>query len=256
MRCESYGPVVRISFATTMSNPTFIDLSHPLTSSTQIYPGDPSYTLKLHSTHADGCCVHRLALGTHTGTHIDAPYHFLTDGATIDALPISACVGPALIVDLSAEELKPREAIAWARLAPHFAAVVGVKAATPRIVLINTGWARAHYQTPTYLAHPYLLPEVASELLARGVQLVGTDTLNPDETPVHADESPVPGAGAHGFAFHEIFLGGGAIIAENLTNIEELIEAQGDGRRWIVNLVPLRLVGADGSPVRAFAHVL
>ena len=103
---------------------------------------------------------------------------------------------------------------------------------------------------PAYFAHPYLLPEVADALLARGVSLVGTDTLSPDETPAEGAE------GAHAFKFHEIFLGSGGVIAENLTNLEALIAAQRSGGWWIVNLVPLRLDGADGSPVRAFAHNL
>ncbi|KJA16439.1 hypothetical protein HYPSUDRAFT_207036 [Hypholoma sublateritium FD-334 SS-4] len=102
-------------------------------------------------------------------------------------------------------------------------------------------------RTPAYLAHPY---QVAEALLARGVALIGTDTLSPDETPAEGSVS------AHAFGFHERFLGAGGVTAENLTNLEALVAAQRAGGRWIVNLVPLRLDGADGSPVRAFAHGL
>ncbi|KJA13716.1 hypothetical protein HYPSUDRAFT_220780 [Hypholoma sublateritium FD-334 SS-4] len=232
------------------SSSRFVDLSHPLNANTQIYPGDPPFTMTPHATHErDAYCVHRLALGTHTGTHIDAPLHFVSGGRAVSAIPLAACVGTPLVVDLSADGLQPREPIAWARLASHVdGALLGGDGA--RIVLINTGWAAAYYGTPAYLAHPYLLPEVAETLFARGVALVGTDTLSPDETPAEGAE------GAHAFGFHERFLGAGGVIAENLTNLEALIAAQRAGGRWIVNLVPLRLDGADGSPVRAFAHSL
>jgi kynurenine formamidase len=228
-----------------MSLTNFIDLSHLLDSQTQIYPSDPTFSMSLHATHApDGYSVHQLSFGTHTGTHIDAPYHFLASGATIEALPLSTFVGEALVIDISGAGLQKREKITWAQLAEYAPQI-----ANHRIVLINTGWSKAHYQSPAYLEHPYLAPDVATELLTLGVRLVGTDTLNPDETPAVGEAE-----GAHGFGFHERFLGAGGIIAENLTNLEELSKAQRNGERWVVNLVPLRLVGADGSPVRAFAY--
>ncbi|KAF9485549.1 putative cyclase [Pholiota conissans] len=222
----------------------FIDLSHPLDSQTQIYPSDPTFTMSPHATHTpDGYSVHRLNLGTHTGTHIDAPYHFVASGATIESITLSTFVGEPLIIDLSSTGLKKREKINWTHLSAYAPLI-----AKHCIVLINTGWSKAYYQTPTYLEHPYLSAEVAVELLSLGVRLVGTDTLNPDETPAAGVAE-----GPDGFGFHEKFLGAGGIIAENLTNLEELLQVQQEGGKWIVNLVPLRLVGADGSPVRAFA---
>lgn len=242
-----------------MSTPRkFIDLTHPLDSETQIYPLDPLFSSNHYATHEkDGYCVHQLSLGTHTGTHIDAPYHFVADGQTIDQMPLETFVSEAVIVDLSEatlrtdeagheRSLRARERITWEDLTPYAALMK-----PGRMFLVNTGWSKAHYKSDKYLDHPYFAPGVASELVARGIKLVGTDTLNPDETP------PTDGAEcAEGFGFHEVFLGAGGTIVENLTNLEELIHAQKEApsSKWMINVVPLKLTGADGSPVRAFAY--
>ena len=230
------------------STKRFIDLSHPLTSETQIYPSDPIFQCKPHATHAkDGYSVHQLSLGTHTGTHIDAPYHFFADGRKIGDIQLEELVGDVAVVNLSG--LKERQRISWEVLQPHEQLMHGC-----RILLINTGWSRAHYQTPMYLSHPYLAPNIAAEILARGIRVIGVDTLSPDET--LSTFAPIT-EGSDGFGFHEAFLGAGGIIAENLTNLEELLEAQettSEGEKWVVNLVPLKLTEGDGSPVRAFAH--
>ncbi|KAH9479731.1 Kynurenine formamidase [Psilocybe cubensis] len=233
----------------------YIDLSHSLTSTTQIYPSDPEFQTLPHATHSkDGYAVQKLSLGTHTGTHIDAPYHFLAEGETIDKIPLDRFVGEAIVVDLSGEEsshgkpqLHERQRITWESFETHTHLMH-----PGGIVLINTGWSKAHYQTSRYYDHPYFAPDVATQLLARGVRVVGVDTLNPDETPQSSSNSECP----DGFGFHEIFLGAGGLIAENITNLEELIAAQktSSDDKWIVNLVPLNLTGADGSPVRAFAY--
>ena len=228
----------------------FIDLSLPLDASTQVYPGDPLFSNTPHASfEKDGYSVRHLSLGTHTGTHIDAPYHFIAEGQTIDKTPLDQLVSEASVVDLSQGPvggLTPRERITWARLEPY----IEKSSLQPgHILLINTGWSKLYYATDKYLHHPYFAPEVAHQLLSLGVKVVGTDTLSPDET--------LGSAGGDGFGFHEAFLGAGGVIAENLTNLEALIEARNrnspDGV-WMVSLVPLRLIGADGSPVRAFAY--
>jgi len=230
------------------STKKFIDLSHPLTSETQIYPSDPTFQCKPHATHAkDGYSIHQLSLGTHTGTHIDAPYHFFPDGRKIGEIELEELIGEAAVVNLSG--LEERQRISWDILQPYEQLMHD-----RRILLINTGWSRAHYQTPMYFSHPYFAPDVAAEILTRGIRIIGVDTLNPDETPsslVTVSEN------SDGFGFHEAFLGAGGVIAENLTNLEELHEVQGntpEGEKWIVNLIPLNLAEADGSPVRAFAQ--
>ena len=76
-----------------------------------------------------------------------------------------------------------------------------------------------------------------------GVRLVGVDTLSPDETVLDA-----AAAAQHEYAFHKVVLGAGVVIAENLTGLEEIMDGE-----WVVSMLPLKLGGCDGSPVRAVA---
>ncbi len=119
-----------------------------------------------HARHGqDAHCLHRLAIGTHTGTHIDAPFHFVPGGRFVAALPLAVYVGAPLFVNLSPDGLQLRESISCARLAPFAdrgraiprSGNVGGGGGA-RIVLINTGWTAKHYGTPAYFVHPYLLP--------------------------------------------------------------------------------------------------
>ncbi|EJD08173.1 putative cyclase [Fomitiporia mediterranea MF3/22] len=213
------------------------DLSHKLDSNTQIYPGDPSVCFHKHTTvQNDGFAVTGLSLGSHSGTHIDAPCHFFEDGISVDAIDISLLVGPAVVLDVL--DRKPRERITWDHLIK-----VGANTLIQghRIVLIRTDWPK-HWKTPLYLDHPFLDREAARKLLDMGVRVLGVDTLNPDETFTEGEGSD--------FGVHETILGAGAMIVENLTNLESLPK---EGLH--VSLLPLSLTGCDGSPIRAIAWV-
>jgi kynurenine formamidase len=111
-----------------------IDLSMPLDDRTPFYPGDYEPRVCAATTIAtDGFNVARLELGSHSGTHCDAPFDFLEDGARLDALPLERFLGPGVVVD--ATGLAPRTPIGWDVVAPH-AARLGPGA----IVLLRTGW--------------------------------------------------------------------------------------------------------------------
>lgn len=233
--------------------PPCVDLTLLLDSNrVQLYPGDDPFTFHQVNSycHKPGMniTIGSLSFGSvHTGTHLDAPFHFISNGKTIDQIPLSDLIGPALVIDLSGKELQPRQQITWADLSswhPHLREGV--------IVVIHTGWSERHWCTPQYYHHPYLAADVAEGLVASGVRVLGLDTLSPDETPF--DDI----GGENGLEFHEIFLGAGGAIAENLTNLSALTEEEGTaagGRgTWIVNFIPLNLSGSDGSPIRAFAY--
>ena len=228
-----------------------IDLTHPLTPRTPIYPSDPPFLSTPHATHQhDGYSVHHISLGTHTGTHLDAPFHFLESGEHVGQLPIKKVFGEFCIVDLEDIGLEERERIPWEAVVSRIPA--DLKRDT--ILLIHTSWCSRTYNlndtNRTYFSHPYLCPTVAQNLISRGISVVGIDTPSPDETP-RTDGST---EGGDGFGFHERFLGSGGIIVENLANLGGLIEAmKTEGGKWIVSLVPLNLDGLDGSPIRAFA---
>lgn len=214
-----------------------VDLSHPVETGTPVYPGDPEVVLRPAATIAvDGYNVLHVALGSQSGTHVDAPFHFLNDGARIDAMDLHAFLGPAVVADV--RHVDARCPITWNDLAPVVSSLrPGV------ILLLHTGWSR-HWGTQAYFDHPYLDAAAAESLVAVGIRTVGIDAANIDET-VDAAEHPTR------FATHHVLLGAGCTVVENLTALDR-IEVPDP----IVSVLPLRLTGADGAPVRAVAFSL
>ena len=94
-----------------------VDLSHPLHDDTPVHPGDPVVRfLPAATVAADGYNVLHVRMGSQTGTHVDAPYHLLDDGARIDELPLEYFLGPAVVADVRGKP--PHERIEWADLQP------------------------------------------------------------------------------------------------------------------------------------------
>src|SRR4051794_18720633 len=93
-----------------------IDVTLPLSPHLPVYPGDPSFELRATHRISDGddYNVSRLALGTHAGTHVDAPFHFVPGGATVDQLPLEVLMGRALVVDVGLAPLIDEAAVARA----------------------------------------------------------------------------------------------------------------------------------------------
>ena len=176
----------------------------------------------------EGYNLSHVHIGTQTGTHVDAPFHFRDDGATIDRLPLELTMGPAVVVRVPRKP--PFAEISLADLDPGAACRPGV------IPLFATGWYR-HAGNERFFAHPYLAAEVGEVLLEAGVRTIAIDTLNADRT--GGDEFPI----------HDAFAAAGGLIAENLTGTEKL----GDDTEPFLLLLPLNLVGCDGAPVRAVA---
>ena len=220
------------------SSRKLIDLSHSLVSGqVPACTGHPSFRASLTFGLAKGdlANVHSLALGTHTGTHLDAPYHFFEDGATVDRLDLSLLASSAAVV-ADVRHRGAHERIPWEDLAPAAEEVVRRRA---RVLLLCTGWAR-NWAQDNYSDHPYLDADAAKKILGLGVRVIGLDTLSPDETRLDGSTPD--------FGVHQTALGAGAILAENLTNLAAI--ETGD---WFVSLVPLKLGACDGSPVRAYA---
>ncbi|MGR6923035.1 cyclase family protein [[Actinomadura] parvosata] len=197
-----------------------LDLSAPIETGMPVYPGDPEVSIGPALTVArDGVNVLGLHLGSHSGTHVDAPFHIDDSLPTLDELPLERFHGPATVVD----------ARGLGSIGPEL--FEGVRAGV--IVLVATGWPLGGH------GHPFLSAEAARLLVERGVRTVGTDALSVDPTPADA------------FPAHEILLRAHAVIAENLRGLDRLIGE----RRVEVSMFPLRIAGGDGSPVRAVARV-
>jgi kynurenine formamidase len=211
-----------------------VDLSHPVTSDTQVYPGDPVPHLEQHSTIArDGFNLMSVSMGSQSGTHVDAPFHFDDDGKRIDELPLNLFVGPAVILDCG--DLKGRQEITIESLGEQLSAVQ-----SGDIVLFKTRWSQ-FYGTDEYFNNPYLNAGLVEHLLSIGVMTFGLDAINIDETPDEEHEGV-------GFPAHHLIAKAGGVICENLTNLEAI-----DFERPIVSLLPMKFIGIDGAPVRAVA---
>ncbi|MFF5259320.1 cyclase family protein [Actinomadura viridis] len=214
-----------------------LDLSVPVLSGMPVYPGDPEVVVAPALTVANsGVNVRRLHMGSQSGTHVDAPYHVDDLLPRLEDLPLERFTGPAVVAD--ARGLPPRTPIG-PEILP-----AGLRPGV--VLLIATGWSR-HWGTADVLAHPYPAAETAEAIVAAGVRTVGIDALSVDRT-------PPPGDGEFSLDAHRVLCGAGAVIAENLTGLDRLLEAQADGRRVEVSLFPIRLEG-DGAPVRAVARI-
>lgn len=202
-----------------------IDLSHTIRTGMAQFPGDaPPPRIVRRLTHeADGHLVSALDFGCHVGTHIDTPAHFLAGRPGLEALPLDDFHGPALVVDAGEGEIRE-------------ACLAGVDLAGLDFLLLRTGWAR-HWGGPRYYRDwPYLSPALARRLAAAGLKGVGLDTPSLD---------PLGGGQAH-----EICAAAGMINIENLTNLAAL-----PAGRFILLVLPLKLEGTEGSPVRAAAWI-
>ena len=219
-------------YQTTVMTFRIIDLSHTLkTTGMSIWPGHPIFTAYKVQ---DKRNVTALSFGSHTGTHIDAPSHFIADGLAIDELDLQRLLGRAVVVDV--RDKGARERITWDDVKVH-----EEKLGEGVIVLFCTGWSR-HWGTDKYGDHPFLDPDAARKLVERGVKVIGMDTLGPDEMKLGGEET-------EGVSAHEVILGTGGVIAENLRGLEEVIEME----RPIVSLLPIKIGGCDGAPIRAIA---
>jgi kynurenine formamidase len=210
-----------------------VDLSVPLDEHTQVYPGDPLLrTRQATTTATDGYNVLHVAMGSQTGTHVDAPYHVRDDGLRIDELPLDRFLARLVRADL--RDLAPRTRITWR----HLATVVAQLGPGAALVL-HTGWS-TRWGTPAYFDHPYLDAETAQRVLARGVRTIGLDAPNLDETVLDGARPTLP--------VHHLVAAVDGVIVENLTGLHRVDLPE----PWL-SVLPLRLSGADGAPCRAVA---
>ncbi len=195
------------------------------------YPGDPAVAVApALRIPTDGVEVARLTLGSHSGTHVDAPAHTIAGGRTMADVDLHELFGEAAV--LRAPHAGEGEPYGLDDLEFDGSSVPD---RLPPIVLIDTGWAQ-EFGHRGALNHPWLLPRAAEELWSRGMRVLGVDTLSPDPTDDPTSAFPV----------HEAVLGRDGLIVENLRGLEHLPPSVK------VGIFPLRYEG-DGAPVRAVA---
>jgi kynurenine formamidase len=210
-----------------------IDLSHTVSAETPVFPGDAAVEIQVTDATSRPSVAgerhmncSRLNTSLHTGTHMDAPFHFMHDGASIDRVDLSHCIGPSLMIPIPSEI----RVIDVPTLAPW-----QNKLRVAHRVILNTGWHRRWGEPDYFTAHPVISGEAARFLVDQGVLLLGVDTPSVDRDPYDA---------------HLTLLGAGRLIVENLTNLDQI-----HAELFDLVATPLRILGRDGSPVRAVAIV-
>jgi arylformamidase len=203
--------------------PRLVDVSVPLQPGIATYPGNPEFELQPIKRVAAGesSNVSRLVMGTHTGTHVDAPRHFFDDRAGVDALALELLIGPAQVVDVPLSGGITEEHLAGAGLGEQ----VRLLLRTPNSALWSS--ARGFQQDYTYLTEG-----AARYLVARGIKVVGVDYLS-------VEQFKKPGAPAH----H-------ALLGDNVVIIEGLNLSDAEPGQYEMYCLPLRVTGADGAPAR------
>lgn len=198
---------------------TIVDLTQPLSADTPVIPGDPKVSVECVCTiDNDACEVRKIVVGSHTGTHVDAPAHMLTGGRKLDSYTAEDFVAIAAVVHV------PGVSQITLKELPD---TTGCQA-----VLFDTGFV---YPSQDSLpdTYPTLSPEVARELVSRQIRIIGIDTPGPDLPPHHV---------------HHMLFEADMLIVENLTNLRDL------PAQCKITVAPLKLIDAEAAPCRVFAE--
>jgi arylformamidase len=201
------------------------DISLPISESLAVWPGDPPIriTQSSHLDMGDAATASRLDMGAHTGTHVDAPAHFITGGNSVDALDLEVLVGPALVVHEPQASVLTAEVLEGLNIPPG----------TERLLFRTRNSERWAQADGTFDEDFVAISEDGARwLVERGVRLVGVDyfSVGPfsETTPTHL-----------------VLLSAGVVAVEGL-NLNQIAP----GMYQLVCL-PLKLVGGDGAPARA-----
>ncbi|NLW11760.1 MAG: cyclase family protein [Clostridiaceae bacterium] len=207
-----------------------IDLSIPITNSTNVFPGDSSPEIRSSRADDDNYMISTIKLGSHTGTHIDAPLHAIVDGSGLGVQPVDSYVGETLIIDL-------HDAEAGTIIDIELIESVWNNYQDIKRIVLRTDWHKRCSEEPEldYFAdYPALDLQLADWLIAKGIVFVGL-------------ESPSISATDH-MRIHRRLLSANIVILESMINVELI-------NKPVVELhaVPMNIPGIDGSPVRAYA---
>ncbi len=202
------------------------DLTLPISPSMVTWPGDPPVRVeqRVSIARGDACNVSELSMGSHTGTHLDAPYHFVEGGQRLDALPLDLLMGKAWVLDCGS---RPRVDVDDLTQVPAGAQRLLLKTANSELWRRGAREFRCEFVTITL--------EAARWIVGQGVRLLGVDYLSVER----------PGSKDH--RVHHTLLGAGLVVVEGLD-----LAAIEQGWYNLVCL-PLKLAGGDGAPARVVA---
>jgi len=209
---------------TDWADKVWIDVSVPVHNGMVHWPGDPPYRIQhVHDQKkGDVCTVSRVGMGVHTGTHMDAPRHFIEGAATIDEMPLDATLGPARVIQIRDKKSIHREELLEYQIENN------------ERVLFKTGNSDHLWNKDEFDEDFIFIARDGAEYLAEcGVRSVGVDYLS------------VGGFREDAVETHQTLLGAGIWIIEglNLSGVEPGL--------YEMICLPLKLIGSEGAPARA-----
>ncbi len=209
-----------------------IDLTLTISESIPSFPGSPKpQFISWSNLKEDGYNLELLFLSTHTGTHLDAPFHFVKNGMKIHQIPLNRLLGKAVLIKLE----KTKNTKISKTDITLFEKKNG-KIPNSSSVFFYTGWQKNLKKDNYFTENPGLDISAAKYLVSKNINLVGIDSPSID---LRKDES---------FNVHHILLKNDILIVENLTNLNKILT-----KEFNFTILPLKLRDATGSPVRAIA---
>ena len=211
-----------------------IDLTLTVSNKIPTFPGSPQPNfIPWENIKEDGYNLELLFLSTHTGTHMDAPHHFLEKGAKIHEISLKKLVSEAVLIQ---SRKKSNESITKTdiqKFEKKHGKIDGFSS-----VIFSTGWQRNLQKKYYFTESPGLAVSAAKYLASKKISLVGIDSPSID---LGTDPK---------FSVHQIFAKKGMLIVENLANLDKI-----KSPTFHLVVLPLKLKNATGSPVRAIAFV-
>ena len=203
-----------------------LDISVSLRAGTPVWPGDPQIILERYRYISAGNASNdsKIACSVHSGTHVDAPAHFIENGTTVEQLPLPALIGAATVVEILNSNI----------ITPEILEAQALSAETTRLLFKTKNsalWDNPEHQfNPDFVA---LSPAAAGWIVSRGIQLVGIDYLS---IQMFNDTDP---------RTHRILLAAGIVVVEGL----DLRNVRPGNYQFIC--LPIKLAGSEGAPARA-----
>ena len=211
-----------------------LDLTLIISENIPTFPGSPQPSfVQDKNIKNDGYNSELLFLSSHTGTHLDAPYHFQEKGEKIQEISLKRLVSSAILVKSRKKGDQPITKTDIQKFEKKHG-----KIPSGSTVIFWTGWQKMIKNTSYFIRNPGLSTAAAKYLVSKKINLVGTDSPSID---LGKDKR---------FPVHHIFSKNNVLIVENLTNLEKIRSS-----KFHFVVLPLKLKGATGSPVRAIAFV-
>lgn len=203
-----------------------VDISHPMEHGQQTFPMDPKLSIVSHgNTRTLKYNITQIVMSSHQGTHLDAMYHFIDDGKTLDQMPLEWFYGTTHLLRIPKTA---REEITVADFLPYEEFLI------PNAKIIyETGWFKNFGNDNFFEDFPSLTIEASEYLASKDIRMLGMDTPTPSRD---------------WYEVHHILLKKEIVVVESLANLDQLpLEFTFIG-------FPLNLKGRDGSPIRAVAQ--